>query len=529
MSLLSMTILLVNSLFAQKIDLEKTYEITGKSKRGTLANVEHDASTGNYTLFYVTKSTDKKAKFEIYQFDKDFNFISQTDDEIEFEKVKTKYKWFNMKLPEYSVTGLFVEPNLMGTLVMKKKEISYSFDWLYLGYKKKIKILEKLKPKSEDGLKYQYFSHFEDEENGYAYVLVGEKDKMNKDADPNKAFRKLHLLKFNIDLDVLGDVELTFDFPQSVVIGRALPVIKDDPDNPGMGDMVVVFAPADLGKGFERDENKNNFTYVRISPDMKLVDRISFDSPAPGWKIDEIIADVETDAIYAYGPSAEGKDSYWVKGITAKKFKAVQLMKIANHKKEYLTSTNLEEFELKLKTPPAQKKSPAYNGKKFDVASYYKSSNNNFIVLGQNYTVNPKENTKQFSDVLGFHFNEKGELKAQYGVDTYENNAVAKGNGAPQSMIESADGSKLFWILNEIDGFAPSGRLLTYARIGAIDLKSNEGGLSEFITLGGEGKKINYFLDQKFPYLQTSKGNTLVFFGADKKGKNIWFCRVNLE
>jgi len=514
---------------AQSIDLEKTYEITKKSKKGTLANVEFDEASGNYTLYYITKSTEKMAKIEIYVFDKDFNFISQTDEEMEFEKVKTKYNWFNFKSSEYTVTGLFVEPNLTGTLVMKKKEITYSYDWLFLGYHKKVKILEKLKPKTEDGSKFQYISHFEDEANGHAYVLAGEKEKISKNMDPNRMFTKYHLLKFNLELDILADLPITFEHSQNQVIAQALPVLNDDPDNPGMGDMVFVFAPMKSAmKGMTEDSNKGNFTYVRVNQDMKLVDRVSFDSPSPGWKIDEIIYDAETESVYAYGPSAEGKDAYWAQAYIAKKYKAVQLLKIADHKLEYITSTNLEKFELALKTPPSQKKSPAYEGKKFQIASYTKTSGNDFLVLGQNYTV--KDNVgKQFTDVLGFHFNNKGELKAQYGVDTYETNDIAKGNGAPQSLIEGASGKNLYWVLNEIDGFAPSGRLLTYARIAKIDLSSAEGGISDFITLGGVDKKISYFLDQKFPYLQTSKGNTIVFFGADKKGKNIWFCRVKID
>lgn len=527
-SLLLMTILFAHSLSAQKVDLEKTYAITNKSKRGTLANVEHDPSTGNYTLYYMTKSNDRMAKIEVYVFDKDFNFISQTDEEIEFEKVKTKYSWFNFRSSQYSVQGLFVEPNMMGTLVMKRKEITYAYDWIFLGYHKKVKILEKLKPKSEDGLKYQYMAHFEDEANGYAYVLAGEKDKINKDTDPNKPFRKLHLLKFNFDLDLMGDVELTFDFPQSLVSKISMPVITEDPDNPGMGDMAFVFAPADMGRGFEVDKNKSNFTYVRISPDMKLVDRISFDSPAPGWKIDDATLEYTEDAVYLYGPAAEGKDSYWAKAITAKKFKAVQLMKVNDHKIEYLTSTNLEEFETKLQTPPSQKKSPAYNGKKFKLMLTQMSSNGDIFFTGQNFDTN-KDGATMYKDILGFHFDKKGVLKAQYGIDTYETNAVAQGNGAPQVMMEGASGKNMYWLIHEIDGLAPSGRLLTYARIGKVDLTSTNGGVTDLMTLGGEAKKVTYFLDQKFPYLQTSKGNTVVFFGADKKGKNIWFCRVNLE
>lgn len=512
---------------AQNIEAEKTYELTGKSKRGTLANVQFDASKGQYTLYYVTKSNEKKAKFEIYVFDKDFNFVSMTDDEIEFDKVKGKYSWFKYKGEQYAVEGLFVEPNMMGTLVLKRKRITYSYDWLFLGYRKKVEILEKVKPKSDEGLKYHYHTHFEDDRDGTVYILVGEKDKMNKNADPNKAWAKLHVLKFNKEIDMIGDVAIEFQHPQNVACAKSIPyVYEDDPENPSFNGITFIFAPLGL-KGMNSDPNKSAFTYVRISNDMKLVDRINFNSPAPGWKIDEMIYDAAKDEVYYFGPSAEGKDSYWATAITAKKFKAVQLMKIGNHKVDYLTSTNLDEFEAKLMTPPGQKKSPAYAGKKFKVINYYLASNGDFIVNGQNFVPNDKTGP-QYTDVLSFHFDNKGVLKAQYGVDTKETNPVAKGNGAPQDLIEGSSQQKMYWFLREIDGANAAGRLLTYVRVCAIDL--GKGGLTELKTLGSsDGVKPNYYLDPNFPFLETEKGSRVVFFGSDKKGKNIWFCRVKLD
>lgn len=523
--LLSASVLFKNT-YAQSVELQKTYEITGKSKRGSLANVEYDKSKGTYTLYYVTKSTDRKAKFEIYVFDKEFNFVSLNEDEVEFDRVKSKYSWFKYRGETYSVEGLFVEPNMMGTLVLKRKRITYSYDWLFLGYHKKVEVLEKVKPKSEDGLKYFYHKHFEDDRDGMVYILVGEKDKVGKNMDANKPYRKLHVLKFNKDLDQMGDVSLDFDFPQSVVTHKAVPfVYEDDPDNPSFKSFTFVFAPFSM-KGLDEDPNKSNFTYVRISNDMKVMDKINFQSPAPGWKIDEMVYDGEKDAVYFFGPSAEGKDKYWSTAVMVKKFKAVQLMKIKDSKVEYLTSTNLEEFEAKLKTPPGQKKSPAYAGKKFKVINYYIASNGDFIVNGQNFVPNDKTGP-QYTDVLSFHFDSKGVLKAQYGVDTKETNAIAKANGAPQDLIEGASHNYMYWFLREIDGTSWNGRLLTYVRATKIDL--NNAGLSEMLTIGSEGDKPVYFLDPNFPFLETEKGHSVVFFGSDKKGKNIWFCRVKLD
>lgn len=518
--LLAVGILFSQDASAQTVELEKTYELTGKSKRGTLANVEFDRTKGTYTLYYVTKSNDKMAKFEIYTFDRDFNFLNMANDEIEFDKVKGKYGWFKYRGELYSVEGLFVEPSLTGTLVLKRKRITYSYDWLFLGYRKKVEVLEKLKPKSEDGVKYFYHKHFEDDREGVVYILVGEKDR----SDVNATMAKLHVLKFNKELDLLGDLPLTFDHPQSVALAKVIPhVYEDDPENPSFRDMTFIFAPFG-SKGFNSDPNKNNFTWVRVSNDMKLVSRQSFQSPAPGWKIDEMIVDAEKNEIYYFGPSAEGKDKYFFQAVAVTKFKAVQLMKISSDKVNYLTSTNLVEFESKLKTPPSQKKSPAYEGKKFQIANYYMGSNGDFFVIGQNFDQG-KEGLK-FRDVICFHFDSKGVLKAQYGVDTKENNATATANGCPQFFIEGSSGKNMYWFLREIDGIAPNGRLLTYLRIGKIDM--NGGTISDLSMPGGD-KKPEYFLDPNFPYLETDKGGTVVFFGADKKGKNIWFCRVKLD
>lgn len=509
---------------AQTVEMEKTYALTGKSKRGTLANVEFDRNTGHYTLYYVTKANDKKARFEIYTFDRDFNFVNLATDEIEFDKVKSKYKWFKYRGELYTVEGLFVEPNLMGTLVLKRKRITYSYDWLFLGYRKKVEVLEKLKPKSEDGLKYHYHKHFEDDRNGIAYILVGEKDKLKGGGDPNKPFTHLHVLKFNKDLDLLGDVPLNFEYAQYIAYSRAIPAVnEEDPENPSFDGFTFIMAPFGI-KGLNEDPNKNNFTWVRISNDMKLLGRESFNSPAPGWKIDEMVYDVAKDELYYFGPSAEGRDKYHNVAINTTKFKAVQLMKISSNKIEYLTSTNLDEFEAKIKTPPTQKKSPAYSGKKFQIANYFIGSNGDFFVIGQNFDTG-KEGLK-YRDVLCFHFDSKGVLKAQYGVDTKESNATATANGCPQFFIEGASGKNMYWFLREIDGFAFNGRLLTYIRIGKIDM--NSASISD-LTMPGGDKKPEYFLDPNFPYLETDKGGVVVFFGADKKGKNIWFCRVKLD
>lgn len=504
---------------AQTLDAENTYTLTGKSKRGALGDVSYDADKGTYTLTYVTKANDKKAKFQIYTFDNDFNFLNMEEDEIEFEKAKTKYTWFKFNGELYSTEGLYVEPNLMGTLVLKKKKITYKYDWFLLGYYKDVDILKKVKPKTDDGRKYYYLAHAEDDVTGDVLILCGIKDKINKDADGYRHFKDMVVLKYNYNVELVSETSFSFDFPQTVAFARFI----GDADG-GVGGMSFVFAPMG-GPGMNKvaDPNKNKFTYVRINASPEVVDNISFDSPAPFWKIDEMVIDYSNDDVYLFGPSAMGKDKYYNQLLATSKFKAVQLMKVSNHQLAFLTETDLEEFESKLKKPEDQKKSPSYAGKKFQIANYKIASNGDFFVSGQNFK--PSNEGPKFNDILGFHFDKKGVLKSQYSVDTKESNKFAKANGTEQFFIENAKGDKMYWFQQEIVGVSMArGKMLAYPSIGSVNMA--DGNISSFTAYGGDD---GYYLDPLYSFLETDKGNTVVFFGSDKKGKEIWFARVKLD
>ncbi|PKP23240.1 MAG: hypothetical protein CVU05_00335 [Bacteroidetes bacterium HGW-Bacteroidetes-21] len=515
-------------LYSQTIEVQNTYEITGKAKRGALGHVEYDQASGVYTLVYVTKSNEKKAKFQVYTFDRDFKFLNMVEDEIEFDKAKTKYTWFKYNGELYSVTGNYVEPNLVGTLVLKKKKITYKYDWLLLGYYKTVEILEKVKPKTDDGRKLFYLKHAEDDRTGDIYVLCGVKANMKDAKDDNAAAYRhqmdIHLLKFNADLDIVGDIPVKFDFPQQVAFGTTITkMYEDDPDNPGISGIVFVTVPMG-GPGMNKfaDPKMNNYTYLRFNTEgtPSLKERISFESPAIYWRMDEMV--VADDAVYIFGVSAPGKEKYYNMITNVTKFKGVQLMKIAGGKVEYLTETTLEDFAAKVKFPPSQKKIEAYEGKRFHFANYYVSDNGDFFVLGQKFD-EAKEGNK-YKDVLTFHFDNKGVLKSQYAVDLLESNQYSKAAGCPQDLIEG--NKSMYWLMMEIKGVTMwNPKPLTYPRIGKIDI--NTGTISDPAAFG-KIEKADYYLDPKFPFLQTDGGNKIVFFGSDKSGKTIWFCRVAL-
>lgn len=519
--ILSISIILTidSGISAQTLDAENTYTITGKSKRGTLGDAFFDANNKTYTLTYVTKTNDRKAKFQTYTFDYDFNFIDMAEDEIEFEKARTRYSWFKYQGELYTTEGLYVEPNFTGTLVLRQKKITHKFDWFFLGYYKVVDILKKVKPKTDDGRKYYYLSHAEDDVTGEVLVLVGIKDKINKDADGYRHMKDFVVLRFDREVELIGETNFKFDHPMTLAFSRFIAN-----DEGGVGGMCFVFAPMG-GPGMNKvaDPNKNNYAYVRIDAEPSVVDNFRFDSYAPYWRINEMVIDPANDDVYLFGVSAMGKDKYYNQLTGTSKFKAVQLIKISDHKVEYFTETDLDEFEAKLKKPADQKKSPSYEGKKFQIANYKIASNGDFFVSGQNFK--PSKEGPQFNDIVGFHFDSKGELKSQYSIDTKESNKYAKTHGSEQLFIENAGHDKMYWLQGEIVGVSMArGKMLAYPSIGNITL--NDGSISNFTAYGGEE---GYYLDPSYPYLETDMGHTIVFFGSDKKGKEIWFARLILD
>ncbi len=527
---------------AQQLDLEKTYKISRASKRGFLAGLDYDKTAKTYTLTYFTDQKKNTFKYEQYVFDNDFNFIKDDEFTEDAEKMKKKFKWFRFKGDEYTVMGNTVENNMMGTLVLRKKRITYKYQFLLGGYSRKVEILEKVKPKTEDGNKFTGITNAEDDMTGELYILASVKAKIS--AKGNEDVGAIRLMKFDNDLNILKSTDLEFPHVQSLAFVRTLERENlDDPESPGVAGMIFIFAPSNaMGKKLA-DPDNNNYTYVRVDDQCNVVERFSFKSPASYWRIDDML--VNNNELYFYGPAMAGRDKYFNEGVGTRfgggevKYKAVQLLKVSGGKMVYLTETNLEEFKAKQQFPPNQRKTPDYNGREFGVRSYFFTSGGDLIVLGQNYDKTKEGLITKYEDVLGFHFDKNGILKAQYGLDTKEKGITVDYNylngigytavtkittvyACPQTLIEGSDGDQ-YWILQEIKGQGRD-KLLTYPRIGKINMKNST--LTDLKTFGkGEG----FYLDPKYPFLETDKNETVVFFGADKAGKELWFARVKLK
>ena len=503
---------------AQSIDKESTYKLSGKARRGKLAHVEQKEN-GDYELYYITKATKKKAKVQTYTFDKDFNFKDKKDEEVLFEKMKFKFKWFKFNGELYTVEGITVNSNPAVALKLKKKRITYKYDWFLLGYYKTVEVLGKVKPRTEDGLKYYAFKYLEDEMTGDIYIVAG--------AAPGGLSKKagdrltdIRLLKFDKDLNKVAETKVPFKYGQEVAFAQAF--LESDPNNPEANGIIggtLIFAPTEWkGSSAPKDKNKGNFTYVEFDKDLKVTSRESFTSPSPGWAIEGMnwfATEDGTKEVYFYGAAALGKNKYHQYAVQSAKKKSIQVMKVNSGKIEYLTETKIEDIEGLKKLPANNKKATKYTGKQKLVFQFSKINTGNIVLYTQYYN---KDGVP--GDYTALEFDENGKLAANY----MRNKAIKSKSkvGIEHIMTENANG--LFWIAFEIDD--SKGVVSGAPVISKIDTKGKK--IGEALVLGKDGKRNTYFIDNKFPMLNISDTQQ-VYFGADKKGKNIWFCRVNLD
>ena len=522
--------------------MESTYEITGKSKRGDLGNVKY--GDDGYELTYLLRSSKKKVKMEHYTFNSDFRFQNMEEEELELSKAKGTYSWVKGEEEGASKQLLRVENNLTGQVVLKRGNFVQKCDY-YNGYCWwDFDVEDRTRPKDPEGRRLTLLAFKTDEPQtmisyrGWSWLSQGKTKSFSnasgdvtlicsvlpkiKDAKAGVNLQPYAAMRVGVNDETIkkelyfGDEEFK-ERPQTLAFQQVL-------DNGNIG---LLFAPTG-GPGMKKvqDPDPLNWRYIEINPDeVTIAKNVQFKSLNSYWKVSAIVT--VGDDVYIYGPADDKKNDKYYNTQTAAKFSKFCVARISNGQMAMINNTSLDEFKGKMKSPPSQKKGVEYAGKKFVIGEFIVTKSGDMIIGGQNYK--PKEEGPEFKDVFAFHFNDKGELKAQYGVDIEETNKTAKSMATTGLFRETQDGKSVVWIILEVAGAQTRGgetRALMYPRVAKIDLATSE--LSDFTTLG-YGKKEKYYLANDFPILPTTVGgDKLTFFGSDKSGKNIWFCRVNL-
>lgn len=538
------------TLQAQQLSKEATHEISKKANKGYLYEPKVDEAKNEISLTYVTKATGRFAKFETYKFDMNFTFKSVEESEVPLEKIKG---FKADKGEEYTVEAVTVEPNLLGTLILKSKTYKRKWNWFWGGYDTKVSFGEKIKPKSDDGGKFQYIAHSEQPESGNILIFAG--DKGTGLGNALKMTTEIHILRFDHDLNKVSDQLLKFDHPQTVV---AVNTDDQDDDDDTDNDVLLLFAPMG-GKAYKKsaDPNATNYTFVRVGKDGTVKERISIASKA-GIFNGTMFVTLGADVLIM-GATGDKTDDYYDEKFAApvnmrddetEKFKAkgFQIVKITNGKVAFVNNNTLEDFDKKSQSPPSQKKNPEYTGRKFKVADIKVLSNGDILLAGQKYTKPKNGGHKvkfgnlgsiggeqgggpEYEDIILMHFAGDGILKASYGVRREENDKDAKTSPNNQLIMESADGKSVYWTIMEMKGWRQEKELgeskykfLMYPNVAKIDVVNAKVG--NFVQMG-QGKN-DYFVNNKYPSLPIGKGQ-VVFLGESKTGKTLWFAKMPLE
>ena len=556
-----------SNLNAQKLEAEKTHELSKDAKKGYLGLFDYNESAKEYTMVFV-REKNKKTIYETYKFDYDFNLISQNPEELSLVAASKKYNFIAYdEDPWTNPSVVRVEPNMMGQIVLRKGTISRrwvkpssytvgSYIVSTYGYWKYDFIEEKkIKPKIEVEIdfvpgtpkmvknmalksaeKVFMVAYMTDEPSvnvqtgkRHFYPRSGETVYFKKASDYtaasgdivivgrqfcalNKAYwNRFTALKYSAkDLTQKNETLIDFEFGTDTIYKQILPDQTIA--------LILAPLPAVYVKPGKPNPNTLSFTYLRIDSDANLKERIEFESPSSLWKINNIELLPNGD-IYIFGQASMAKNSKYYKQLANDtKFDNFQLMKISNGKLDFLTTTSIEEFEKKLQLPPNMKKIKSYEGKKFKVGLMTISSSGDIFVSGQEKSGN------NYGNINLFHFDTKGKLKAQYGYKLVETSKEATSGPTIHAEFENPDNKTFTWIVYEING-STDAKLLIYPRVATIDLEKAT--VSDFVAYGYD-KKQAFYVDNSRPIVLIDNDEKAVFFGADKKDKILWFLRVKL-
>ena len=516
---------------------EVAHQISNKAEQGYLGDVEMNADKKEITLSFVTATKAKKIKVEKYVFDYDLNFKTSEKEEYDYAKdVKAKYKWFKFRNEEVEKTiGVTAEPTMMGNLVFKRKEITSFWSWYYGGYRTEVKVTDKLKPRNDEGNKYFYRGHFDNDETGELLALVS--PKING-KDYYKMMMEYNVLKVDKDLNIVSKVDIMFDNPQYLIWKGVF-------DN--TGDFAAIFAPT-AGMGIKNESEKpTEYTYVRVNPKGEVVERVSFETKATRWMIGGVYDKDGITTIYGAGfKIGKPKDAYAdFKNYAPvyKGFDNMQVVSIKNGKLQYVSAPNLDEIASKTVAPSGQKKAKEYDGGRIRVTGVQTAPNGDVMIMAQMLNYNAVSQVVVYKDFMVFHFGGNGEFKKMYSIDTpaeggiYNTTAALSSPATRPSESEifiSDDGKTALWttaLVTKVDKATVSYYFLNEKTItwtpreqlliSTIDLTS--GSMTEVQTAGDDTKgKKDFFLRKDIRFVPFGDGKRVLVIGEDRMSVGVF-------
>ncbi len=297
--------LLFGFTYAQVSILEKNHEISRRSKKGYLGAVEEKAD-GKFDMVYVQPSSKRKVKTETYHFDGEANLLGSDNTDEDIERVRTRYKWFKYKGDRFITNNTSVSANYVGDVVFRRKRITAEWNWWRGGYVRNAQMLDKVKPRTESGRNYKFGGGAYEVERDSTILVMAMDVQASK--DNNKMVYDLLRADNQLNISVLKRFELPYAMQMVYAQPLTDDLSEDIPNDDDPRDMVVVFAPIDVGGKLAKNKNPKAFDYLRISPEGIVKEQFSFQAPHPGWRI--LDAYEKDGAVLLYGLGIGKPDKY---------------------------------------------------------------------------------------------------------------------------------------------------------------------------------------------------------------------------
>lgn len=561
--------MLFQNLNAQVLEAEKSHALSKDAKKGYLGSFQYDETAKQYTLVFV-REKNKETIYETMKFDYDFNQLDVSSEVLSLKEAGKKYDFVeyeedewknfnvvrvdaaafgagNITLQKGYITREWVRPN---TFDLFNYTISYAGYWKYnFNEVEKVKpqmdVEVQMDPRAPDFVKKMaanaakkiFLTAYMTDEPGFE-VQSGRRYYNPKHATggyyrsaktfsgasgdimvvgrqyyavDKTYYNRFVALKYSAaDLTEKARTLIDFEYGTDVFYKHEL---HDK-------SLVLFLAPLPAAnvKPAKPNPNPRAFTYLRIDKNAIVKERIEFESPSSMWAINTVQLTEQGD-LFVYGEALQkNNDKYYQQQTATSKFDNFQIMKISGGKMVFINSTSLPEFETKLQTPSNLKKINPYSGKRFDVGELTVLSSGDLIVSGQ------ENDGGKYGNISLFHFSSDGKLKAQYGYKLEETGKEAQSMQTNHFEFENTDGKTLTWLIYEMTG-ATDEKLLLYPRMATIDISNAK--ISDFKQYGYDKDK-EFFVDNSRPVILIENNGKVVFFGANKKNKEIWFCRVKL-
>jgi hypothetical protein len=516
---------------------ENVEPLSAKAKKGYMYDARKDEN-GITNVIYKMKGERKSdaISFEKYSFDKDLKFLGASEvRELEEDRADKE------KTILYANVGGTNSFNVLSMKIKMNRRVVLQ-TWNHerqLFINKKVLSNETVKARNDEGKVYLGFASYDSsdpEKDSEVFNIVKIETKEKGMAD------RFYILMFNFQMEQKEiPVELNGDF--TLVYCQQ---IKGD-------DVVMVFAP---NKGAA---DISNYVYFRYDIKGNLKNKVEFKSPSSALFITG--AYEFEDNIYFFGTASKTKDAFEqvyheyapiynpgsgaedgnnIKDIIWRKHlkdgaDIFYFLKFSENQFALTSTTPVKDFKTKFKTAPGDKGASVYKGKKFFIESFSVTPDEDYLIAGQltgSVTMGINGKQESYEDIVCFHFNKAGVLKAQYGIGKMNNDKKCEIFNMRQTFYMAPDGKSLYWEIMEVKGIkgfesfveayldVPSYYELFFPRIVKIDL--NTSSLGAIKTLG-EGK---YFLKRNFTKIFDQNEKTITYIGHDADWKKLWISKM---